>query len=1572
MLSRRLALLLAFLSCAAVHDAVHQQGRHRESHRARRVLRNEWRAPSVDQSDVETVDSNDDLASIAEELEEELREGEDRPHTPKRRREPAENARQLHRGRGRHSESSKAETRREADDQSSQTTPPPATVKTRRDSGVASSLSERGVKEGLPVAAPSQSAQVQRGRAPAAQKAGVVSSAMAEAQRKRQRSEEEKRKEEAAAAERAAMQALDSSDASDASDALDASDASEASSMGEDMGMSSPDGEDPPAMETEPPFIDAAPSEGRVDDGESLDGRDGLGLDLLPSASRPSVAARSPALSVGSSGKTSRATSDAKASAQIDMGGQVSFVQGQWPAAGDALLASSVDESAMQQPTKRPPAALGQAMQQTAASRQPPPEAKPSDTGHLGEGFEIEYNMVVAIAYSAVDQDTVKPSPVASEVKCSPLGCYVLKNSELQNAAARNLSDSQLRFVMKTNESTTLRKDELFFIRPLPDEPLMGCVQYGQQIVIAKGQKMDKDPLCGWYGCSVASLDDENRMILGPGEDAPTTFFIRAMPPEEGVPMASGCVKYGDRVVLARSNETGRDETCGWYGCSVAYMNPSKQMRFRAGGDSPAGFFLRSEPLPTRTDLNAPCEAHGTLLDEKTRGESFSATTLNVTAVSKAECRNRCSSGGALYYSYNAVEDGGSCRCGKRKSFAWLLSSASAAVNPHFQDVKPCSEDPKQWCTMGIDCKRCLLTSYDGMTDVGRKKYLLGDCEAIRPSQDCEALTEGQWTTVHQKECFQACQLLAYDGMALDLQKTIKIGQCKPLQSMEAAACEDWKAGKWETVSKADCSQSGEWKAIGRFEEPSAFVSRLVGGHSGKWRKVGGADVKFSKGTEPYHPLAWMEIQQDCRTAKSKYDPGELSITVPTRKGAHYTLIFQASYSKDHDMDGIARGSVTVDGLATEYVTPAQFNGVDMFEWTTIELAFQGADTVTHIVFSEPGDQCLQVREVILRNGVSSAKQKAQTWQTFDALKQAFNRIGCPTQDYGPTSELRAAVDVWAAMKEDEAILKMWRTCEGARDGDEDDTAICCGAGKKCTPKVCKATGSVETKLGYWYEWLDVDIPGTIVEQAGSKDSGGRPRAAIDRQPGLTRNSRSCSQTNVGGFSNWTVPENILGTQSGWWTLTLPSAVDISAVRITTCKDCLMEEDNADGEGPSAYAVSVATDGGLPTSTMESVMLRPGEVTEVPFKRSSQVLHIARLGMMKDLALCEVEVQVWGNANQKESGPCLLELNSVNFKGTGDLKGGHMKEGEYLESRMALRRPITVTAEMKADSPECISMTLFAPDHEGTSGYVLQTGVSKIKAIALPGTNNEAKLRPNNYWHKLQIEAAEGGRLHYSIGNIPMFSAKDEDLKSGALQFVAGCVGARVRNVQVHSHKRCTVTHRACAVKLPVIFGSQRWTGTGNVNSGTLLKGQHIETISKFARPLKVSAEIRADYPACIAMQLFGEKEDVGQSKTGYVLMTGVRRYQVKIEPGGFVKDVGQNHKWHHVEIHVAADGTAMYYVNSELIQTVKGGKTAIGGLRFLAPCIGMEVRKVLVELEANCQVKQEGVQTHELWMAMD
>ena len=63
-------------------------------------------------------------------------------------------------------------------------------------------------------------------------------------------------------------------------------------------------------------------------------------------------------------------------------------------------------------------------------------------------------------------------------------------------------------------------------------------------------------------------------------------------------------IRYGDRVVIAKSSENNKTDNCGWYGCRVAKMDKDKpyKMLLKHGYGAPNGFYFRAPVSGNKKD----------------------------------------------------------------------------------------------------------------------------------------------------------------------------------------------------------------------------------------------------------------------------------------------------------------------------------------------------------------------------------------------------------------------------------------------------------------------------------------------------------------------------------------------------------------------------------------------------------------------------------------------------------------------------------------------------------------------------------------------------------------------------------------------------------------------------------------------------------------------------------------------------------------------------------------------------------------------------------------------------------
>jgi len=132
-----------------------------------------------------------------------------------------------------------------------------------------------------------------------------------------------------------------------------------------------------------------------------------------------------------------------------------------------------------------------------------------------------------------------------------------------------------------------------FFLRPVPGSDASGCIQYGEQVVIAKSKSEDDSGRCGWYGCEVAQVLNDILSFLIGGKDPQSFFFLSPSG-------KAGCINYGDQVTMAEAST--RDSTT-----NVLYKNTDNVMAWgvQSANDK---FFLRPPAIGTGPNHSSFCD----------------------------------------------------------------------------------------------------------------------------------------------------------------------------------------------------------------------------------------------------------------------------------------------------------------------------------------------------------------------------------------------------------------------------------------------------------------------------------------------------------------------------------------------------------------------------------------------------------------------------------------------------------------------------------------------------------------------------------------------------------------------------------------------------------------------------------------------------------------------------------------------------------------------------------------------------------------------------------------------------
>eukprot|EP00929_Paragymnodinium_shiwhaense_P094589 TRINITY_DN5526_c2_g2_i2.p1 TRINITY_DN5526_c2_g2~~TRINITY_DN5526_c2_g2_i2.p1 ORF type:complete len:1460 (+),score=297.36 TRINITY_DN5526_c2_g2_i2:138-4517(+) len=165
------------------------------------------------------------------------------------------------------------------------------------------------------------------------------------------------------------------------------------------------------------------------------------------------------------------------------------------------------------------------------------------------------------------------------------LGQNVSFNLDIENKFNSSISSSRSKwaFLSPTDAAGQVNVTHLYIQPPQGSERKAGeCVQYGDEVILAASASREDTVDCGLYGCSVATVtkNDSWYMRFDKGGESPTSFFVRAMPDRLE---DHGCVKSGGLVVLALSDDKGKNSICGWYGCLVAEPDQYEGYRLRFG-----------------------------------------------------------------------------------------------------------------------------------------------------------------------------------------------------------------------------------------------------------------------------------------------------------------------------------------------------------------------------------------------------------------------------------------------------------------------------------------------------------------------------------------------------------------------------------------------------------------------------------------------------------------------------------------------------------------------------------------------------------------------------------------------------------------------------------------------------------------------------------------------------------------------------------------------------------------------------------------------------------------------------
>ncbi len=146
-------------------------------------------------------------------------------------------------------------------------------------------------------------------------------------------------------------------------------------------------------------------------------------------------------------------------------------------------------------------------------------------------------------------------------------------------------------------------------------------LNFNMKVAITGGDAVTGTNKCGpdrrWFGCRAGLVTSQHprRLIFnwGPTKEKDIKYFyIRR--PDPARSRADGCVKYGNKVVVAYSAETYKTGNCGWYGCRTLRVEPDGLGLFfgHAGPKAALHTFVMRPPAGDHARLDGECISFGT------------------------------------------------------------------------------------------------------------------------------------------------------------------------------------------------------------------------------------------------------------------------------------------------------------------------------------------------------------------------------------------------------------------------------------------------------------------------------------------------------------------------------------------------------------------------------------------------------------------------------------------------------------------------------------------------------------------------------------------------------------------------------------------------------------------------------------------------------------------------------------------------------------------------------------------------------------------------------------------------
>lgn len=101
-------------------------------------------------------------------------------------------------------------------------------------------------------------------------------------------------------------------------------------------------------------------------------------------------------------------------------------------------------------------------------------------------------------------------------------------------------------------------------------------IKYGDRVVLALTPQSANTSNCGFYGCRVANVVNQN-LSFDHGGKKPFSFYLR--PPINGPKKNGDYIQFGDGVILAQTSQSANTSDCGFYGCRVLTNSKAEPLK---------------------------------------------------------------------------------------------------------------------------------------------------------------------------------------------------------------------------------------------------------------------------------------------------------------------------------------------------------------------------------------------------------------------------------------------------------------------------------------------------------------------------------------------------------------------------------------------------------------------------------------------------------------------------------------------------------------------------------------------------------------------------------------------------------------------------------------------------------------------------------------------------------------------------------------------------------------------------------------------------------------------------------